>query len=120
MFAAIAGRDDMLITPADKAALRRASDAAAADMESHGVAAAAAERNLPFIAVRAIADPASHSVPWCAQAGLAADGRTRPLAVMGRLARRPWELPPLIAVALDTAKALAALRRFAAAAFGGE
>jgi len=114
--ASIAGSDRMLDRPAAKAELRAATGAAVVDMESHGVAAAAAARSLPFMAIRAVADPAGRAVPWCARAGLSADGRSRPLPVLGRLVLHPWELPALIAVAWDSARALASLRRLIAAA----
>lgn len=116
--ASIAGSDRMLHGPAAKAALRAATGAAVVDMESHGVAAAAAARRLPFMAVRAVADPAGRAVPWCARAGLSPDGRARPLPVLGRLILHPWELPALFAVARDRARALQSLRRLAAATTG--
>ena len=112
----IAGSERMLHGPDAKAALRAATGAALVDMESHGVAAAAAARRLPFMAIRAVADPAGRAVPWCARAGLSADGRTRPLPVLGRLCLRPWELPALITLARETARALESLRRLAAEA----
>ncbi len=116
--ASIAGSDRLVASAAAKRALHAATGAALVDMESHGVAAAAAARDLPFLAVRAVADPAGRAVPWCARAGVTPDGRTRPLMVLGRLCWHPWELPALIGLARDAARALAALRRFAAAAHG--
>ncbi len=111
--ASIAGSERMLHGPHAKAALRAATGAALVDMESHAVAAAAAARGLPFMAVRAVADPAGRAVPWCARVGLSADGRTRPLPVLARLCLHPWELPALIALARETARALESLRRLA-------
>ena len=116
--ASIAGSERMLHGPHAKAALRAATGAALVDMESHAVAAAAAARGLPFMAVRAVADPAGRAVPWCARAGLSADGRTRPLMVLGRLCLHPWELPALIALARETARALQGLRCLAAETAG--
>ncbi len=113
--APIAGSDRLVASAAAKRALHAATGAALVDMESHGVAAAAAARDLPFLAVRAVADPAGRAVPWCARAGVTPDGRTRPLMVLGRLCLHPWELPALIGLARDAAQALAALRRFTAA-----
>ena len=79
-------------------------------MESHAVAAAAARAGVPFIAVRAIADPAERAIPTSALAGLAPDGSTRPIAVVARLALRPWQIAGVIRLAADSAAALAALR----------
>jgi hopanoid-associated phosphorylase len=116
--APIAGSDRLVASPAAKRALRTATGAALVDMESHAVAAAASARRLPFMAVRAIADPAHRAVPWCAAAALTADGRVRALPVLGRLCRHPWELFALATLARDTARALDSLRRVAAAAAG--
>lgn len=109
----VAGRDGPVHSPAEKRALYETTGAAAVDMESHAVAAVAREAGLPFLVVRAIADPAQRSVPSWALSGLAADGRTRPLAVLARLALRPWEAPGLLALARDSAAAMASLRRVA-------
>jgi hopanoid-associated phosphorylase len=114
--ASIAGSDRLVASPAAKRALREATGAALVDMESHAVAAAARARRLPFMAVRAVADPAHRALPWCATAALTADGRLRLLPVLGRLSLHPWELPALIALGRETARALAGLRRLAAAA----
>lgn len=105
-------------SPREKARLHRQSNAIAVDMESAGVAAAAAERSIPFIAIRAIADSAARSIPQSALVGLAPDGTTRPLAVMGQLALRPWELPALMRLGSDTATAMKSLRRVAALGLG--
>jgi adenosylhomocysteine nucleosidase len=106
------GADAIVATPARKAALHGAG-AVAADLESHLVARAAAQAKLPFLALRAVADPASRALPSAALIEL--DSRGQPVlgAVLGSLARRPGQLPGLLRVALDTRRALAALRRAA-------
>jgi len=106
----VAGVDRPVVSAAAKRQLRERTGAAAVDMESHVVAAAAARRGVPFIALRAIADPAERAIPSAALAGLAPDGRTRPLAVMARLALQPWQMPEVMRLAADSAAALAALR----------
>ena len=105
----IAGRDAPALLPADKAALAHETGAIAVDMESHAVAHVARESGLPFLVLRAIGDPADRAVPEAALAGLAPDGRTRPLAVMARLLRQPGALPGLILLARDSARGLKAL-----------
>jgi len=104
-------------TPTEKNSLFARTGALAVDMESSGVAAAAARHNIPFIAIRAIADPASRLLPRSALAGLAPDGTTRPLIVFLKLTLRPWELPGLIRLGRDTSTALESLRRVAALGF---
>ncbi|MGB8275910.1 MAG: hypothetical protein WCF16_11670 [Alphaproteobacteria bacterium] len=113
--APIAGTDRPLVTPADKAKLRGSSGAAVVDMESHAVAEAAAARSLPFLAVRAIGDPAHRSVPQSALAGLGPGGETLVLPVLVAVLRRPWEWPALICVGIESAAGLRALRRVAQA-----
>jgi adenosylhomocysteine nucleosidase len=108
--ALLAGVDRPVVSAAGKRELRERTGAAAVDMESHVVAEAAARRGVPFIALRAIADPAGRAIPPAALAGLAPDGRTRPLAVLARLALRPWQIPELMRLAADSAAALKALR----------
>jgi hopanoid-associated phosphorylase len=112
--AVIAGVDAPVLSAAAKRALRERTGAAAVDMESHVVAEAAARHGLPYIAVRAIADPAGRAIPSAALAGLAPDGGTRPLAVLARLMLRPWQIPDLVRLAADSAAALEALRGVAA------
>lgn len=107
----IAGRDAPVLGVEEKAQLYIETGAAAADMESHAVAAAAAEAKIPFLAVRAIADPARRRVPAFALTGVDAQGRTRAMPVLMQALIRPWEWTALIALARDHAAAMAALRR---------
>jgi adenosylhomocysteine nucleosidase len=109
----IAGRDRPVLGAQEKRALFEKTGAAAVDMESHAVAEVAREAGLPFLAVRAIADPAARSVPPWALAGIGPEGQTRPLAVLAEIAFRPWEWPALFHLARDTAAAMAGLRRVA-------
>ncbi|MGE5146054.1 MAG: nucleoside phosphorylase [Candidatus Eiseniibacteriota bacterium] len=108
--AVLAGVDEPVVTVEAKRRLAERTGAVAVDMESHVVAEAAARHGLPFIALRAIADPAGRTIPSAALAGLAPDGGTRPLAVMARLALRPWQIPAVMRLAADSAAALGALR----------
>lgn len=103
-----------MLTSADqKSELRRRTGAVAADMESHGVARAAARRSVPFLVVRAVADPAERALPQSAVAGLDAAGTVRPLATLAAIAADPRQIAALFEVATDTLTALAALWRFA-------
>jgi adenosylhomocysteine nucleosidase len=81
------------------------------DMESHVVAAVAAAAGLPFLVIRAIADPAGRALPAAALAGLSPDGGTRPWTVLLALARSPGQLIALIRLAGDSAAGIAALGR---------
>lgn len=105
----IAAVSRIAATPEAKQALYQGGGAVV-DMESGAVARACARAGKPFAVLRAVADPAGRGLPKSVFVGLAPDGSARPLAVMGALLRRPWELPGLIRVGLDSQAALAALR----------
>src|SRR3546814_7947035 len=87
----VLGVDRPIGSTQDKAALFAETGASAVDMESHGVAMAAATAGLPLLVLRAIADSAGTALPRAVLHGLAPDGRQRPLAVAAALLLRPWE-----------------------------
>jgi len=93
-----------------KQALFAATGARVVDMESGAVARVAAEAGRPFAVIRAVADGADLTLPSSALAGIGPDGKPRPFAVLGRLALKPWELPDLIRVGLDSHAAHSSLR----------
>lgn len=113
--AAIAHSPAAVTTPAAKAALRAATGAVAVDMESGLAADAAAAWGVPFAALRAVGDPAGAAVPPAAALGLNPDGTTAPLRVALALLRAPRDLPALLALARDSARAMRRLRLAAAA-----
>ncbi|HUC65787.1 MAG TPA: hypothetical protein VMA53_10190 [Stellaceae bacterium] len=105
------GADAIVASPARKAVLRRESGAVAADLESHHVARAAVASGLPFLVLRAVADPAERALPPAALIELDASGRPALAAVLLSLGRHPLQLPALLRVAADTRRALRALDR---------
>jgi hopanoid-associated phosphorylase len=109
--ATVAGVDRPLQSPAEKQALFAETHAVAADMESHVAARLAAERGLPFAALRVIADSAAREIPPAALAGMGKDGRVDVLAVLVALRRAPGQLPALVGLAADTRRAMAELFR---------
>ncbi len=100
-------------TPAQKARLFSETGAVAVDMESAIAARLAAEKGLPFLVVRVIADDARLALPAAALAGVDADGMVRPLATAMALLSRPGEIFGLLRLARATAEAR---RRLAAIA----
>jgi nucleoside phosphorylase len=82
---AILGLDRMLSSPREKADGFARRGALAIDMESHHVARAAGERNLPFIAVRAISDQADEVLPAIMTTFIDAEGQTKMSAVLAAL-----------------------------------
>lgn len=115
IIAPMAASDQPVVAVAAKQQLHARTGAVAVDLESHAVGMVAEAAGLPFVALRAIADPARRRIPSAALAGLAPSGGRRPLAVAAALSRRPWELPDVLRLALDSAAALAVLRRVAGA-----
>ncbi len=115
----VAGVDRPVMSAAEKAALHAASGAIAVDMESHAVAAVAAAAGLPIYVLRAIADPAARTIPSAALAGLGADGRRRPLAVLARLLVHPAQIAAIVQLAGDSKAALCSLARAAPAILSG-
>lgn len=110
----ITGVDAPLAGRADKAALFAATGALAVDMESHAVAEVAARRSLPFLIVRAVADPAGQHIPRWLDGIIAADGRPHLAALAGGLAAHPADLATLIRLGIASRRGLATLRRVAA------
>ena len=109
----LAAADRALVSPADKLALATRTGARAADMESGPAARVAAGADIPYLAVRVIADPAERSLPEWSRAAILADGRIAILRVAANLAFQPWRLPALLGLARDTAAGFAGLRRVA-------
>jgi hopanoid-associated phosphorylase len=99
---------------ADKAAAFRDTGAAAVDMESLGVAEAAAALGLPFIAVRVIIDTAADALPPAVLAASRA-GHVSITRLIGGLAAAPWELLAMIRLAQRYRAATRALQAVARA-----
>lgn len=107
--AAIAGSDAPVQTPAEKSKLRAATGAVAVDMESHAVAAVAADYGIPCLAIRAVVDTADETIPEIALQGVDAEGRTRAWPVILAALMRPQELPALLRLARENRAAMRAL-----------
>jgi adenosylhomocysteine nucleosidase len=112
----IYGGEAIVATTAEKAALHARTGALAVDLESLVVARAAQHAKLPFIVLRAIADPAMRSLPPAALIPLSADGSPHLPRVLLSVLRAPQQIPSLIRTARETQCALQALKRSAAAA----
>ena len=83
-------------TRTEKAALQQKTGALAVDMESGAIARTASSHQLPFLAVRAIADPAGMNFPAAVTRSLNPRGDVRMIELLGHLARRPGQIPDLI------------------------
>jgi hopanoid-associated phosphorylase len=109
----LAGSEQVVATVAAKRSLRAATGAAAVDMESHAVAAVARAAGLPFLVLRAIADPHDRALPQTALEVVRPDGHVRVRGVLGGVIRQPGQLLALFRLGRDSAAALATLRRAA-------
>jgi adenosylhomocysteine nucleosidase len=103
--------DAPVVTVAAKAELRCATQAAAVDMESLIAGQYAFKRRVPFAILRAVADPAERNLPPLALKAVAPDGGIKIQAVVGALIRSPWQLAGLRALATDSSAAFEALKR---------
>ena len=100
-----------VMTVEDKSRLYKAFEAGAVDMESAAVAEEAARADLPFMAVRAIADPADRAIPRAATAALLDDGATAPARALRHALVHPMDLVGLVRLGLDSRAAYKTLRR---------
>ena len=107
------GSDQAVAGSAAKRQQHAETGALAVDMESHAVARVAAAQGLPFLALRAIADPADRPLPRAVQGIIGPNGRPRTVPLVLGLCRRPWELRALLALNKDFRQALDALGRAA-------
>jgi adenosylhomocysteine nucleosidase len=107
----ILGLDRMLSSPQEKADAFTRRGALAIDMESHHVARAAGERNLPFIAVRAISDQADEILPAIMTTFVDGEGQTKMSAVLAALIFRRVRLGELLRAGGASRRAHRALLR---------
>jgi adenosylhomocysteine nucleosidase len=112
--ARIAGSDDPPLSASAKRQAFQTTFAAVMDTESHAVAEVAAAAELPLLVVRAVAEPAEAERPPIAFVATGTDGQIRSLAVVGHLARRPWEIAAAWRFSKNSRMALEALRQVAA------
>lgn len=108
---AIIGVDEPAMHPAAKAALREGAQAVAVDVESHLAEDFARRRNLPFVALRAISDPAARALPPLVAKALTPEGDIHTLGVARELLRGPHQLGGLIRAGLDFRAAFVSLSR---------
>jgi adenosylhomocysteine nucleosidase len=108
--APVYGADEILARAGDKKALHDRSGAAAVDLESHIVARTAERRRLPWLVLRAIADPAECDLPPAALIPLCCDGTPDLRRILGSAAASPGQVPGLLRLAAQTRTALEALR----------
>ena len=103
---------DALLNTADSKRRRwRNLKVNAIDLETGAVARAALAHNLPFAVLRAVCDPANCSLPPAAKVALDQRGAIGAWRVLRSILRSPTQVPDLLALARDAAKARRALER---------
>jgi adenosylhomocysteine nucleosidase len=100
---------DIAATTAHKAALYGTTRIGAVDLESGAVARAARAHGLPFAVLRAIADPASRTLPPAALVPLKSSGAIDLPRILLSVFAKPAQIAALIGLARDAGKARAAL-----------
>ncbi len=101
----------IILTAEEKRRLAAYSGAIAADMESGAIAATATARGVPFLAIRAILDPAHEDLTIAFERFL--DGRGEPqwVQLSRYLLTHPLSLPSLVSLGVRTRAACARLGR---------
>jgi adenosylhomocysteine nucleosidase len=107
----LAASNAPVLTAAAKTDLRRASGAAAVDMESLIAGRYALEQRAPFAILRAVSDPAERDLPPLVLKAVDSDGGIDAVAVIGELIRAPGQFMRLRAAARDSGAAFQALKR---------
>ena len=97
----------------DKTRLQSITDAVALDMESVAIAKVAARHALPFLAIRAIVDPADMDLPGAISYSLNDQGDVMLGRLLLFLALHPLELPGLIKLGIYFNAARSTLKRVA-------
>jgi adenosylhomocysteine nucleosidase len=105
----VLGAEVALATKAAKRRAWRQTGAIAVDLESVIVARASAALGIPFVVLRAIADPAVRELPPAALVPLGENGKPALTSVLASVVRRPQQLPTLLSVAREARQALQAL-----------
>lgn len=109
----IAGSNRLITDTKAKQSLRDRTGAAAVDMESLAVGEIAVGAGLPFIAIRAIADPADRAPPQSVLAAIGENGDVRPGAAVLAALRDLSLMGTFVGLARDNRAAMASLRRVA-------
>jgi adenosylhomocysteine nucleosidase len=107
----LAASNAPVLTAAAKRDLRRASGAAAVDMESLIAGRYALEQRAPFAILRAVSDPAERDLPPLVLKAVDSDGGIDAVAVIGEIIRSPGQFMSLRAAARDSRAAFEALKR---------
>lgn len=105
----LAESTQILAYPREKETLFRQTGAVAVDMESASVESVAHEAGVPFLAVRAIADPIDQAIPRTIQFAFDSFGGLNPFRLLGGIAKHPGDILAVIRLGLNFRAAHASL-----------
>ena len=105
----IYGGGQIVASAAAKATLNKRTGAVAVDLESAAVARTARQHGLPFAVLRAVCDGATRDLPRAALVALDSTGRIGLLRVAMAALSRPRQIPDLMRLGGDAARARHAL-----------
>ena len=94
-----------LLTPKEKRLAGAQTGAIVVDMEGYGMAKAAQEQGVPFLALRAVLDTVDRRLPSFVADIIADGGRNEQRHALRALAKRPYLTPQLITLALLSRRA---------------
>lgn len=112
------GSEHPVTLPSEKERLGRETRAAVVDMESHAVAHVAFEYNVPFLVLRAVSDTARRTVPYWVMDTIQEDGQVDQVKAAIEAICRPWDIPVLVLLGMESKQALGVLRRVVGLAGG--
>lgn len=104
---------DIVSLSSDKKQLHKKTQAIVLDMESVAVAKVAQEKNLPFLAIRAIADPVTMDLPKAVNVAMSDKGKVLISPLLKYLLLHPSELAGLIKLGLHFSAAKKTLKHVA-------
>jgi hopanoid-associated phosphorylase len=107
----LAGSNEVLMTPEAKAQLRTQTHADIVDMESHIAAEFAEKNNIPFVAIRAVSDPATRALPPAAANAVTKRGGVNIVSIIAHLLREPRQLFSLLNAGRDSSQAFKTLEQ---------
>lgn len=104
------GSPKIVTSASEKGEIFRITGADAVDMESYPLAQLCRDSATRFVAIRAIADTATHTLPTAAQHAIGDSGQILISRVLWELVKHPLQLPQLLALSKPYGKALSTLR----------
>lgn len=109
----IAESKAIVASSAEKAQIAQVTGAVALDMESSAIARVAQGRGLPFLVIRAVADPLAMALPKAVSHALNNQGEVNLARLLAYLCLHPSELPALIRLGLHFNSAKTTLKLLA-------